>query len=78
PTLTTKFDIYDTATTTLIQNGMNTSMPVKVVFGAAAADGSSQPYQLLDAKGVQISTGTIKPNQNNTLNLTVPLKDGTG
>ncbi|MGE8190083.1 flagellar hook-associated protein FlgK [Pseudomonas sp. NPDC086278] len=78
PTLTTQFDIYDTATTALIQSGMSTSMPVKVVFGAAAADGSSQPYQLLDAKGVQISTGTIKPNQNNTLSLTVPLKDGTG
>jgi len=78
PTLTTKFDIYDTATTALIQTGMSTSMPVKVVFGAAAADGSSQPYQLLDAKGVQISTGTIKPNQNNTMSLTVPLKDGTG
>ncbi|KJZ33819.1 MULTISPECIES: flagellar hook-associated protein FlgK [Pseudomonas] len=78
PTVTTKFDIYDTATTALIQNGMKTSMPVKVVFGAPAAGGASQPYQLLDAKGVQISTGTIIPNQNNTLSLTVPLQDGTG
>ena len=78
PTLTTQFDISDTATTTILQNGMKTSMPVKVVFGAPAADGSSQPYQLLDAKGVQISTGAIKPNQNNTMSLTVPLQDGTG
>ena len=78
PTLTTKFDIYDAATTTAIQNGIKNSTPVKVVFGAASADGTSQTYQLLDAKGVQISTGTIKPNQNNTLSLSIPLKDATG
>ncbi|MHC8325594.1 flagellar hook-associated protein FlgK [Pseudomonas sp. LB1P83] len=78
PTLTTKFDIYDAATTTAIQNGIKNSTPVKVVFGAASADGTSQTYQLLDATGVQISTGTIKPNQNNTLSLSVPLKDALG
>lgn len=78
PTLTTKFDIYDAATTTVIQNGIKTSMPVKVVFGATSAGGTSQTYQLLDAKGVMISSGTIKPNQNNTLSLSVPLKDALG
>ncbi|WP_219097697.1 flagellar hook-associated protein FlgK [Pseudomonas sp. UMAB-40] len=78
PTLTTKFDIYDAATTTVIQNGIKTSMPVKVVFGATSAGGTSQTYQLLDAKGVMISSGTIKPNQNNTLSLSVPLNDALG
>jgi flagellar hook-associated protein 1 FlgK len=78
PTMTTRFDIYDTATTTAIQNGIKSSMPVKVVFGDTSADGTSQTYQLLDASGVQISSGTIKPGENNTLSLSVPLKDASG
>jgi len=78
PSMTTKLDIYDAATTTIIQNGIKNSMPVKVVFGATSADGTSQAYQLLDAKGVQISNGTIKPGESNTLNLSVPLKDASG
>jgi flagellar hook-associated protein 1 FlgK len=76
PTLTTKFDIYDTATTTTIQNGLKTSTPVKIVFGAAG--GSTQTYQMLDAQGNSLSSGTIVPGQNNTLSLTIPLVDGTG
>ncbi|SDY66611.1 flagellar hook-associated protein FlgK [Pseudomonas sp. NFACC08-1] len=78
PTMTTKLDIYDEATTTIIQNGIKSSMPVKVVFGATSADGTSQAYQLLDAKGGTISSGTIKPGQSNTLSLSVPLKDASG
>lgn len=78
PTLTTKLDIYDEATTSIIQNGIKNSMPVKVVFGATSADGTSQAYQLLDAQGGTISAGTIKPGQSNTLSLSVPLKDATG
>ncbi|WP_260955468.1 flagellar hook-associated protein FlgK [Pseudomonas citri] len=78
PSMTTQLDIYDEATTTIIQNGIKTSMPVKVVFGATSADGTSQAYQLLDAKGGTISSGTIKPGQSNTLSLTVPLKDASG
>ncbi|MGX1173685.1 flagellar hook-associated protein FlgK [Pseudomonas sp. R151218B TE3479] len=78
PSMTTKLDIYDSATTTIIQNGIKNSMPVKVVFGATSADGTSQAYQLLDAKGVQISNGTIKPGESNTLSLSVPLKDASG
>ncbi|WP_434698630.1 flagellar hook-associated protein FlgK [Pseudomonas sp. D1-1] len=78
PTLTTKLDIYDAATTTIIQNGIKTSTPVKVVFGDPSADGTSQPYQLLDAQGNEISTGSIKPGESNTLNLTIPLKDANG
>nr|BFE90488.1 hypothetical protein GCM10020185_10240 [Pseudomonas brassicacearum subsp. brassicacearum] len=78
PSMTTKLDIYDAATTTIVQNGIKNSMPVKVVFGATSADGTSQAYQLLDAKGVQISNGTIKPGESNTLSLSVPLKDASG
>ena len=78
PTLTTKFDIYDSATATAMQNGLKNSTPTKVVFGDVSADGTSQTYQFLDAKGGVISSGTIKPGENNTLSLTVPLKDATG
>ncbi|MET3454188.1 flagellar hook-associated protein FlgK [Pseudomonas kilonensis] len=78
PSMTTKLDIYDAATTTIIQNGIKNSMPVKVVFGATSADGNSQAYQLLDAQGGTISSGTIKPGQSNTLSLSVPLKDASG
>ncbi|WP_434601473.1 flagellar hook-associated protein FlgK [Pseudomonas sp. Z4-7] len=78
PTMTTKLDIYDAATTSIIQNGIKNSMPVKVVFGATSAGGTSQAYRLLDAQGGLISSGTITPGQNNTLSLSVPLKDATG
>lgn len=78
PTLTTQFDIYDAATTTVIQNGLKYSTPVKLVFGEPSADGTSQSYQLLDAGGHPLSSGSIKPGQNNTLNLSIPLKDSTG
>ncbi|KJZ63249.1 flagellar hook-associated protein FlgK [Pseudomonas fluorescens] len=78
PTLTSKFDIYDAATTTAMQNGLKNSTPTKVVFGAVSADGTSQTYQFLDAKGGLISSGTIKPGESNTLNLSIPLKDATG
>ena len=78
PTLTSKFDIYDAATTTAMQNGLKNSTPAKVVFGAVSADGASQTYQFLDAKGGVISSGTIKPGESNTLNLSIPLQDATG
>jgi len=78
PTLTTKFDIYDSATATAMQNGLKNSTPTKVVFGDVSADGTSQTYQFLDANGGVISSGTIKPGENNTLSLTVPLKDASG
>ncbi|WP_448111448.1 flagellar hook-associated protein FlgK [Pseudomonas lini] len=76
PTLTTQFDIYDSATTLAIQNGLKTSTPVKVVFGATG--GTTQIYQLLDAQGNELSNGTIVPGQNNTLSLTIPLVDASG
>ncbi|UVL00089.1 flagellar hook-associated protein FlgK [Pseudomonas sp. B21-048] len=76
PTLTTKFDIYDSATTLAIQNGLKNSTPVKIVFGATG--GTTQTYQMLDAKGNPLSSGTIVPGQNNTLSLTIPLVDASG
>lgn len=76
PILTTQFDIYDSATTLAIQNGLKTSTPVKVVFGATG--GTTQTYQLLDAQGNELSNGTIVPGQNNTLSLTIPLVDASG
>ncbi|CAI8744562.1 flagellar hook-associated protein 1 FlgK [Pseudomonas sp. IT-P171] len=78
PTLTTKFDLYDAATTTAMQNGLKNSTPTKIVFGDVSADGTSQTYQFLDANGGVISSGTIKPGENNTLNLSIPLKDASG
>ena len=78
PTLTTQFDIYDAATTTAMQNGLKNSTPTKIVFGDISADGTSQAYQFLDAKGGVISSGTIKPGENNTLSLSLPLKDASG
>lgn len=76
PTLTTPLDIYDSATTADIQNGLKNSTPVKVLFGAVS--GTSQAYQFLDAKGNVISSGTIKPGENNTLSLSIPLTDASG
>ncbi|MFL8987201.1 flagellar hook-associated protein FlgK [Pseudomonas sp. QLc11A] len=78
PTLTTKFDIYDSATATAMQNGLKNSTPTKVVFGDVSADGTSQTYQFLDAKGGVISSGTIKPGENNALSLSIPLQDASG
>ncbi|WP_419708999.1 flagellar hook-associated protein FlgK [Pseudomonas sp. NFX224] len=78
PTLKTSLDIYDTAATQAIQNGLKNSTPVKVVFGAVSTDGTSQAYQFLDAQGSLISSGTIKPGENNTLSLSIPLTDASG
>ena len=78
PTLFTKFDIYDSAIATAMQNGLKNSTPVKVVFGDPSADGTTQSYQLLDAQGGVLSTGSIQPGQSNPLKLNIPLKDSTG
>ena len=78
PTLTTSFDIDDAVTTTVMQNGLKNSTPTKIVFGDVSADGTSQAYQFLDAKGGVISSGTIKPGENNKLSLSIPLQDASG
>jgi flagellar hook-associated protein 1 FlgK len=77
PTLTTKADIYDTAGTTALRNGIKDSAPLKLLFGPVT--GGTQTYQLLDAKGNAVMkadgitpvTGTIVPGQSNELKLEV-------
>ncbi|HEX8542790.1 MAG TPA: flagellar hook-associated protein FlgK [Pseudomonas sp.] len=83
PTLTTVADIYDTAGTTDLRNGITDSAPLKLLFGAVV-DGS-QTYQLLDAQGNAVLdktgtavTGTIVPGQSNLLSLKVGYEDSTG
>ncbi|OCR24710.1 flagellar hook protein FlgK [Pseudomonas syringae] len=83
PTLTTVADIYDTAGTTDLRNGITDSAPLKLLFGAVV-DGS-QSYQLLDAQGNAVLdktgtavTGTIVPGQSNLLSLKVGYEDSTG
>jgi flagellar hook-associated protein 1 FlgK len=78
PTLTSQFDIYDAATTSAMQNGLKNATPTKIVFGDVSTDGTSQTYQFLDAQGGLISSGTIKPGENNTLSLDIKLKDASG
>ncbi|MHC8298608.1 flagellar hook-associated protein FlgK [Pseudomonas sp. ZS1P83] len=76
PTLTTTLDIYNPASQAELQTALKYSTPVKLVFGAAS--GGSQSYNLVDAKGTSMGTGTIVPGQSNTLNLKVGMVDSTG
>ncbi|BDM21651.1 flagellar hook-associated protein FlgK [Pseudomonas sp. LRP2-20] len=76
PTLTSELDIYDAAQRSQLQTGLKYSTPVKLVFGD---DGSSpQAYTMYDAKGNNIGSGTIIPGQENKLQLSVPMVDGSG
>lgn len=76
PALQDVIDIYDPATSADLRTGLKNSMPVKLQFGAPS--GGSQSYNVLNAKGVSIGTGTIVPGQANTLNVTVPMTDASG
>ncbi|MGE8151596.1 flagellar hook-associated protein FlgK [Pseudomonas vancouverensis] len=76
PTLTSTIDIYNPASQAEMQTALKYSTPVKVVFGAAS--GGSQSYNLVDAKGNPLGSGTIVPGQSNTLNLKVGMVDSTG
>ncbi|MFZ5934174.1 flagellar hook-associated protein FlgK [Pseudomonas sp. HS6-2] len=76
PTLTSEMDIYDATQRSQLQTGLKYSTPVKLVFGD---DGSSpQAYTMYDAKGNNIGSGTIIPGQENKLQLSVPMVDGSG
>jgi flagellar hook-associated protein 1 len=75
-TLTTQFDIYNPTTSADLKTGLTNSTPVKLVFGAPSS--GSQSYQIFDAKGNSIGTGTIVPGQANTLSVTVPMVDASG
>jgi flagellar hook-associated protein 1 FlgK len=76
PTLTSSIDIYNPAAQAEMQAALKYSTPVKLVFGAAS--GGSQSYNMVDAKGNSIGTGTIVPGQSNTLSLKVGMVDATG
>ncbi|MDR6609647.1 flagellar hook-associated protein FlgK [Pseudomonas synxantha] len=76
PTLTSTIDIYNPAAQAEMQTALKYSTPVKLVFGAAS--GGSQNYNMVDAKGNSIGTGTIVPGQSNTLNLKVGMVDASG
>ncbi|MGS7251946.1 flagellar hook-associated protein FlgK [Pseudomonas sp. SK] len=76
PTLTSEMDIYDATQRSQLQTGLKYSTPVKLVFGDDST--SPQAYTLYDAKGNSIGSGTIIPGQENKLQLSVPMVDGSG
>ena len=76
PTLTSEMDIYDATQRLQLQAGLKYSTPVKLVFGDDTS--SPQAYKMYDAKGTEIGSGTIVPGQENKLQLSVPMVDGSG
>ncbi|SDS23602.1 flagellar hook-associated protein FlgK [Pseudomonas prosekii] len=76
PTLTTKLDIYNPVSQSELQAALKNSTPVKLTF--AAASGGSQTYQLTDAQGNSLGSGTIVPGQSNTVNMKIGMVDGSG
>ena len=77
PTLTLPIDIHGGADTAQLRTGIEHSMPVKMVFGKPAADGT-QGYTLSNAQGNPIGTGTIVPGQSNKITVDVPMRDANG
>lgn len=76
PSLSVPMDIYNSASQAEMQTAIKYSTPVKIVFDAAGT--GSQTYNLVDAKGNNMGTGTIVPGQSNTLNLQVKMVDASG
>jgi flagellar hook-associated protein 1 FlgK len=76
PTLTTTLDANDAAALAKAQGGIENGLPVKLVFGSAS--NGSQGYTVYNASGASIGSGTIVPNQTNTLNVSVPMVDDSG
>ena len=72
PTLTTSVDIYNPTQASDLQNAVKTAMPVRVLMT------SGSNYQVLDAKGNSLGTGSIVPGQENKLSIQVPYTDSTG
>jgi flagellar hook-associated protein 1 FlgK len=77
PALTVPLDIHGGTDTAQLRAGIENSMPVKMVFGKAATDGT-QPYTLSDAQGNSIGTGIIIPGQGNKITVDVPMRDAAG
>jgi len=76
PTLVDTIDITNPASQAELQNALKYSTPVKLVMGAVTS--GSQSYNMVDAKGNTIGSGTIVPGQANTLNLKIGMVDSTG
>ncbi|EPA97449.1 flagellar hook-associated protein FlgK [Pseudomonas sp. G5(2012)] len=76
PVLSTPLDIYGGADLAALQAGIKDSMPVTLAFKDAA--GGSQAYEVFNAKGQSIGTGTIVPGQSNDLTINVPMLDASG
>ncbi|MGO3999818.1 flagellar hook-associated protein FlgK [Pseudomonas fluorescens] len=72
PTLTTPVDIYNPVQAQDLQSAVKTAMPVRVLMTSGSA------YQVLDAKGNSLGTGSIVPGQENKLSIQVPYTDSAG
>jgi len=72
PSLKTALDIYDPVQRLEVQSAVKASMPVRLTMTSATA------YEVFDAKGNSIGTGSIVPGQNNDLNIAVPYTDAGG
>jgi flagellar hook-associated protein 1 FlgK len=77
PQLTVPLDIHGGANTAQLRTGIENSMPVKMLFGKPAADGT-QSYTVSDAQGNPIGSGTIIPGQGNKISINVPMRDASG
>lgn len=78
PTMVTKFDIYgEPAEQQALKGALNSTMPVKLVFSAAA--NGVQEYKVYGANGTEITAaaGSITPGQSNALEITIPYGAGT-
>lgn len=72
PTLSTALDIYDPVQRQDMQAAVKAAMPVRLLMTSSTA------YEVFDAKGNSMGTGSIVPGQNNDLNIAVPYTDSLG
>ncbi|MHC8360699.1 flagellar hook-associated protein FlgK [Pseudomonas sp. LS2P72] len=72
PTLSTALDIYDPVQRLEVQTAVKAAMPVRLLMTSSTA------YEVFDAKGTSIGTGSIVPGQNNDLSISVPYTDAGG
>jgi flagellar hook-associated protein 1 FlgK len=68
--LTTSLDIYDSSAQSSLASSVENGMPVKLLFGSVASDGT-QSYTVYDSSGNSIGTGSIVPGQSNTLTVNI-------
>ncbi|APV41372.1 flagellar hook-associated protein FlgK [Pseudomonas frederiksbergensis] len=72
PALSTALDIYDPVQRLEVQTAVKAAMPVRLLMTSSTA------YEMFDAKGASIGTGSIVPGQNNDLSISVPYTDAGG